>query len=164
MIKLTILKLSAAATAAAFALPLSAQIIVSPADTAPYVAKVSADLDHQLDQIRTTARWEPSGIAQVRFRAGADGKPFAITTYRRSGDARLDRAVARAVARMTSLGVLPDAKHSGKVIQANVIVARSQSEFDRYSARLARDEAARIASAKNEKAVLAFTIAAPFAS
>lgn len=160
MNKLTILTLSIAATATVFTLPLAAQnIIVSPNQHDAFVTAVSEDLDNQLDHVRGGPRWDPAGIAQIRFQAGEDGRPHAVTVYRSSGDNRYDRAAVRAIKGLTSLSPAASDVLPNQTIQANIIVARSQSELDRLSKRLARDEAARLASSPRERTVLALTMA-----
>ena len=158
MNKRTILALAMAVTIATP--PLAAQnIVVSSGVYDNFVTEVSRELDIQLDRIRPAPRWEPSGIAQVRFRTGSDGRAHDISTYRRSGDGRLDREAIRAVERLTSLASQPELVKPGRMVQVNIIVASTRSQFDRLSKRLARDEAARIASSPREKAVLALSMA-----
>lgn len=159
MNKFTIFTISIAAAGTITATSTAAQeIVVSPRATEAFVHAVSADLDEQLERIRFGPRWEPSGIAQVRFRAGEDGRAYAIATYRKSGDSRFDRAALRAVEGLSSLSPLPYDAAKGQLIQANIVMARSDTEFERLSKKLAREEAARIASSKAEKAVLALTL------
>jgi hypothetical protein len=140
--------------------PLAAQnIVVSSSPYETFVTEVSRDLDMQVERIRPAPGWEPSGIAQVRFRTGSDGRAHVISTYRKSGDGRLDHEAIRAVERLTSLASVPEQVKPGRMVQVNIIVASTRSQFDRLSKRLARDEAERIASSPREKAVLALTMA-----
>ena len=159
MNKLATLALSAAVTASLLATPLASQeIIVSPVSAARFVADVQSDLDRQLQ--RSQPAWDraQTGVTSVRFTAGEDGRADNIVTYRRSGSSSLDRAARRAVSRLTSLAPLPMGASEGQLIQANIVYAKSERHADRLTRQLAREEAQRIASSPEERAVLALTI------
>ncbi len=162
MTKLSMITLSTVLTASLLAAPLAAKqnIVVSASPHDTFVTEVSADLDRQLDRIQPGLRWEPSGIVQVRFRTGGDGRAHKISTFRTSGDGRLDREAIRAVERLTSLASRPELISPGRTMQVNIIVASTNSRFERLSKLLARHEAARIAQSPREQAVLALTMTA----
>lgn len=151
--------LSAAIALSVLAAPLGAQeIVVSPSSEAAFVAKVEADLDRQIQRMRFHGLQEPTGATSVRFRVGEDGSPVEVSTYRRSGSIPLDRQARRAVSRLTSLSALPSTASPGQVIQANIIMARSERQLEQLANKVAKDEARRIASSPAERAVLALTI------
>ncbi|WP_324828617.1 TonB family protein [Qipengyuania zhejiangensis] len=161
MNKLTILALSAAATASIIAVPLASQeIVVSPRGTTTFVQEVSNDLNQQLERIPMGPRFDSHGIVKIRFRSSEDGRPVDISTYQSSGRNQLDAAARRAVRGLTSLAPLPRGANGANVIQANIIVAQSERQMENYTRRLAREEAARIASSPEERAVLALTLGA----
>lgn len=160
MFKPTILILSTAAAATMLAVPLSSQeIIVSAQSEETFVEEVTKDLDTQLRRMRLDPRWTPSGIVKVRFHAEADGTPRDLVTYQSSGSRRLDREVMRAVSKLDSLAPLPASAGYDPIIQANVIVADSKSEFENLNKDLAESEARRLASGDaGERAVLALNM------
>ncbi|MFA6031510.1 MAG: TonB family protein [Myxococcota bacterium] len=156
MNKLAITALSAAATALVLAVPVASQeIVVSLRSNSSYVAEVSKDLDARLAGLYFDPHWDVHGIAKVRFQVGPDGRAINVVTYEGSGNGRLDAAARHVVHRLTSLAPMPVGIGSAQVIQANIIVADSQWQMARLTRKLARDEAARIASSPRERAVLA---------
>jgi hypothetical protein len=147
-------------TASVIAVPLASQeIVVSPRSDAAFVKEVSQALDAQLDRVRFSPRSSSTGIAKVRFVADEYGRPAKISLYERSGSSDLDRAAKRAVSGLTNLSPLEYGAHDDRVIQANIVVASSEAQMERLMRKLQRDEAARIASARSERAVLAMTVA-----
>lgn len=154
MNKLAIFALSLAASTSMLAAPLAAQeIIVSPEPA--QVRAVESDLNQQLGKVHFMSSVPEYGVASIRFRAGEDGRPHDIETYRSSGSNLVDNFARRAVARLTSLEPLSYGGEEGHLVQANIIVASSQSHLDQLTRRLERAEARRMASSPGEKAVLA---------
>ena len=157
MFKPVLFTVAASAAATVFAAPLASQtasqnIVVSPQSSAGFAQEVGSDLDAQLARMQLDPRWDETGIVKLRFRASQDGTPTGIATYQSSGNRSLDRKSRKAVEGLTSLAPFP----AGTVIQANIIVARSNSQMKDLSRRLARSEAARLASDDPaERAVLA---------
>lgn len=164
MFKPVLFIVAASAAATLFAVPLASQtssqdIVVSPRSSAAFVQEVGSDLNAQLARMRLDARREETGIVKLRFRASADGTPTDIATYQSSGNRSLDRKSRKAVERLTSLAPLPENMRRGAVIQANIIVAHSDSQMKDLSRKLAKSEAARLASSDPaEKAVLALGV------
>lgn len=154
MNKLAIFALSLAASTSMLAAPLAAQeIIVSPEPA--QVQAVETDLDQQLKEVHLMSSVPQYGVASIRFRAGEDGRPKNIKTYRSSGSNLVDNFARRAVKRLTSLKPLSYGGKEGHLVQANIIVASSQAHLDSLTRKLARDEARRMASSPREEAVLA---------
>lgn len=161
MFKPVLFIVAASAAATLFAVPLASQtssqdIVVSPRSSAAFAQEVGSDLNGQLARMRLDPRWDEGGIVKLRFRAGKDGTPTDIATYQSSGNRSLDRKSRKAVERLTSLAPLPSGARQSTVIQANIIVAYSDSQMKELSRKLARSEAARLASNDPaERAVLA---------
>lgn len=160
MLNFKALLISAAVAASLLAVPLSSQeIVVSRQSEQAFVEQVSSDLDTQLRRMRIDPLWEPAGIVKVRFHANADGTPRGITTYESSGNRRLDRAARRAISKLDSLAPLPASAGYDPVIQANIIFARTRSQMESLSEKLAESEATRLASGDaEERAVLALNM------
>ena len=148
---------------ALFAAPLASQdITVKPgaSSTESFVAEVSQELDLELEKISLPVHYFRGGLAQVRFQIDAQGQAENVTLYHRSGDHAVDRAALRAVARLDSIGALPAGYPDDQVIQANIILARSDSQMESLKRQLARREEARIAETTRSGGtpVLALTI------
>jgi TonB family protein len=147
-----VLALAFAATAAP-AISKNQPIVVSAASVE---AKVSRDLDRQLENAARTARYDHGdGYAMVRFTRGADGRPENISFYRRSGVSGVDRLARTAVKRLGLNGGLPDTGVANQPFQANIVLATSQPAFERLAADLGRAERQRLASSAGERAVVA---------
>lgn len=159
MNKLFSLTFATALSAAVLAAPLMAQsIVVTPNPTYDvFVERVTDDLERQINRSAGAAGLpDVSGITIVRFQRGEDGKPHKLSVTRKSGDRKLDRFAMRSVQRLSSLGAVPIGVEDDQIYQANIIFARSTKDGDRLSARLAQEEAARIASSPAERQVFAF--------
>ncbi|MGQ7830605.1 energy transducer TonB family protein [Altererythrobacter sp. Z27] len=161
----TLLKLSLATALAgvAVASPLASQEIrvVPTADgTQRFISDVSHDLDQELGMIDLDNWRFRGGFAQVRFQVDPEGRAENVTLYRKSGDRQVDRTALRAVERLDSIGELPAGYPDDQVIQANIVLARSESQMASLNKRLRRVEEARIAEAAGKPGapVLALSI------
>jgi len=148
---------------AGITLPLASQeITVTPGsrDAQAFVTEVSHALDRQLDRIYVSPRQSASGIAQIRFQIDAEGRPVNANLFRRSGDSVVDRVAMRAVQRLGDIGQLPAGYPDDQIVQANIILARSQSDLRQLQKRLHKIEAARVqqVARTNARPVLALTI------
>ncbi len=124
-----------------------------------FVQDVSRDLDRELN--RPMMRSNPvtgTGLAQVLFEAGPDGKPTNIKMYHRAGDVAVDRLARRAVAKIRSLQPLPRGVEQDQLYLANIIIASDTREFDELSEELNERETNRIAAAKGDRKIFAFTL------
>lgn len=156
--------MAAAVLAIAPAAPssLAAQdILVAPQSRAAYVERVGDTLQTQIDRFPFETWNARSGIAQVRFEVGEDGRAQAVRTHRTSGDHALDKAARIIASRLEDLAPLPRGSMAGQTIQANIVLASDRHKRDRLLARLAREEASRIASSPREAAVLVLGAAPP---
>ena len=162
MTHLKLLAVGALVSGAVFAAPLaSQQILVTPDEGSVdrYVEEVSHDLDTALSRVIISAQRVRGGTAKVRFNADEDGDATNITLYERSGDPHVDRAAMRAVRRLTSLPDFPKGVPDTQVIQANIVLATTDSQRKMLLRDLAREEAARLASSNpKERAVLALNM------
>ena len=164
MNKLLSLSLASLLAGAAFTSPLASQEIrvVPTADgTQHFISDVSHDLDRELGIIDLDNWRFRGGFAQVRFQVDPEGRAENVTLYRRSGDPQVDRIAMKAVERLDSIGELPVGYPDDQVIQANVILARSESQMASLNKQLKRVEANRIAQAAGKPGapVLALSIA-----
>lgn len=161
-----LLTIASALAAATLVAPVQSQDIVVTSERSldRFVEDVSANLDSELERAHIPLRSDPNGYAIVRFECGADGKPRNVTLFRRARDADVNRMARQAVGRLSSLHPLPRDLRDGQVIQANVVIARSEDHYQRLAAELSRSEAKRIASSESERRVVALRAGALTAS
>ncbi len=124
-----------------------------------FVEDVATDLNRELNRYRhTTGLYEGTGVAQVLFECSPDGKPTKITMYSRSRYASVDRRARNAVSKIRTLHPLPQGVGQDQLYLANIIIADDLDEFDQLSAELKQREAKRIAAAKGDRKIFAFTL------
>ena len=125
-----------------------------------FVQDVSRDLERELNRPTRAALFysQGSGVSQVLFECGPDGKPTNISMYSKAGDASVDRRARRAVAKIHSLHPLPQGVDQNQLYLANVIIAEDAREYDQLSAELNQRETQRIAAAKGDRKIFAFTL------
>lgn len=134
-------------------------IVVSSARSVDdFVNAVSRDLSRSLTppSLRSYPL-DATGLAQVLFECGPDGKPTKIRIYNKSG-AGIGLLARRAVAKIRSLHPLPQGVNNDQLYMANIIVADTPRQFDKLSAELNRREKQRIAAAKGDRKIFAFTL------
>lgn len=124
-----------------------------------FVEAVSRDLDRSLNRFsRSTFNQTGTGVAQVLFECGPDGKPTNIKMYSRAGDVGVNRQALRAVANIRSLHPLPQGLTNDHLYLANVIIAKDSRQFNELSEELNERETNRIAAAKSDRKIFAFTL------
>lgn len=124
-----------------------------------FVESVSRDLDRSLNRFsRSTFNQTGTGVAQVLFECGPDGKPTNIKMYSRAGDVGVNRQARRAVANIRSLHPLPRGIDQDQLYLANIIIASDARQFDELSEELNERETNRIAAAKGDRKIFAFTL------
>lgn len=123
-----------------------------------FVEDVSRDLNRELSRVDIVApRQQESGVAQVLFECGPDGKPINVRLYNKSGywtglEAR------RVVSKIRSLHPLPQGLTHDQLFLANIIIAESPHEFRKLSEKMNRLEKQRLASSSGERKVFAFNL------
>jgi hypothetical protein len=127
-----------------------------------FVGDVNRDLDRGLN--RSTPRDQPvlgTGIVQVLFECGPDGKPTNISYYRRDNDGDVNRLAVRAVSRIRTMHPLPSGISENQQYMANIIIAGDYYEYEDLSKELNRSEQSRIAASKGSNKIFAFNQTIP---
>ena len=121
-------------------------------------ADVSRHLDRQLDRIDNSSPWQQeSGVAQVLFECGPDGKPINVRMYKKAGF-WTDLKARKVVSKIRSLHPLPQGVTQDQLFLANIIIANSPQEFQELSEKLNVLEKQRIASSKGDRKIFAFNL------
>ncbi len=124
-----------------------------------FVDAVSRDLDRSLNRFsRSSANQTGTGVAQILFECGPDGKPTNIKMYNGAGDIGVNRQARKAVANIRSLHPLPQGLTNDQLFLANIIIAKDSRQFDELSEELNERETNRIAAAKGDRKIFAFTL------
>ncbi len=159
-------KLVSVAFAASLALPFSAiqaqnaDIVVSSSRSIErFVEDISHDLGRNLEWPNPNrSDLQGTGVAQVLFQCGPDGKPANITLYRKSGSTKVNWLAKRAVSRINVLHPLPNGVSEDQLYLANIIIADSPVQYAQLSQKLNKREAQRLASGKDRGKIFAFTL------
>jgi len=138
-------------------------IFVQPTSAeAEYVTQVGRQLDRNLARFSFPLRTQVVGVVRVRFTANHEGEAENLTLIGESGSNQLDRAALWAIGRLND--ITPDFEGSveGREIQANIVFANSERQAERMIAQVMREEAIRMAEARErgEPQVLALTLGA----
>lgn len=158
-------KLVFAAFAASLTLPLSATqaqnpdiVVSSSRSIEKFVEDISQDLSENLEWSNPLrSDLQGTGVAQVLFQCGADGKPVNITMYRKAGSQKVNWLAKRAVSRIDVLHPLPNGVSEDQLYLANIIIADSPVQYAQLSRKLNKREAQRLASPNGRGNILAFT-------
>lgn len=124
-----------------------------------FVGDVSKDLDRTLN--RSTLPVRGTGIVQVLFQCGSDGKPTNISYYRKDNDRDVNRFAVHAVSKIPTMHPLPIGLPEGQQYMANIIIARDSFQHGKLSKELIRSEQSRIAAAKGSNKIFAFNQITP---
>ena len=124
-----------------------------------FVGDVSKDLNRTLNRSRLPVRG--TGIVQVLFQCGPDGKPTNISYYRKDNNWDVNRFAVHAVSKIPSMHPLPSGISEGQQYMANIIIARDRFEHEDLSKELNRSEQLRIAAAKGSNKIFAFNQTIP---
>ncbi len=127
-----------------------------------FVSNVNEDLNRTLN--RSTPRTEPvlgTGIVQVLFECGPDGKPTNISYYRKDDNRGVNRLGMRAVSKIRTMHPLPRGVSENQQYMANIIVASNYLEYVDLSKELNRSEKSRIAASKGSNKIFAFNQTIP---
>lgn len=158
---------AAALTAALLAMPGSALaekaqnegfVVSGNPEVRTWTDSVGKKLDNQLAYQQRVARPTDShtGIVQLRFSRGDDGRPSDIEVYRSSAASNVKSSARRAVARMRGLPPLPAAHALSNEILVNIVLAKDEKHMGQLRSKLAGWEAERLARSPAERRVLAF--------
>ncbi len=132
-------------------------VVVGGRSVDQFVEDVSQNLDRVLNHSSLTIMpVRGTGVAQVLFRCGPDGKPINISFYRKDDDLDVNRLAVRAVSKIRTMHPLPSGISEDQQYMANIIVARNYSEYMDLSEDLDRSERARIAASTDSHRILAF--------
>lgn len=123
-----------------------------------FVEEVSRDLDRQLKRHGAPyPHFAETGLTQVFFECGADGKPTNIRVGRKSG-LFAGSTARRAVAKLRSLHPLPQGVSHDQTFLANVIIASDRDQLEELTEELQQLERERIAAERGGRKVFAFTL------
>ena len=126
-----------------------------------FVEDVAYDINRELNRPQLRPAYsEGSGVSQVLFECGPDGKPVNLKMYHKAGSPAVDRAARRAVSKIRSLHPLPQGVGQDQLYLANIIIAENQSQYDDLAKELNQREARRIAAAKGDRKIFAFNLGA----
>lgn len=124
-----------------------------------FVSDVSNDLDRTLNRLSLPVAG--TGIVQILFECGPDGKPTNISYYRKANDRDVNRFAVRAVSKISNMHPLPSGISEGQQYMANIIIARDSVEYRDLAKELNRREQLRIAAAKGSNKIFAFNKTIP---
>ena len=137
-------------------------VVIGARSLDKFVGDVSKDLDRTLNRSRPRA--QPvigTGIVQVLFECGPDGKPTNISYYRKDNERDVNRFAVHAVSKIRTMHPLPSGISEGQRYMANIIIARDWVEYKDLSKELNRSEQLRIAAAKGSNKIFAFNQTIP---
>ncbi|MEL7445008.1 MAG: hypothetical protein AAGK02_04260 [Pseudomonadota bacterium] len=118
--------------------------------------QMSRDLDRKLAHAPATRTLSMgSGIVQVSFTMGADGKADNLELYSNSANWLSKRTAMRAVRRLDNLSAVPVDDPQNARFLANIIIASDQETHDKLAAKLAKSERKRLAAADDESEYIA---------
>ena len=137
-------------------------VVTSARSIDRFVNDVSQDLNHTLNRNnRGSNQLTGTGIVQISFECGPDGKPTNIVYYRKDDDYDVNRLARSAVKKIRSMHPLPRGISEDQKYLANMIMARDPWEYKALSEELSRSEQARIAASKGKPTFFAFKLAQP---
>lgn len=126
-------------------------IVTSRADMQAWQADATRTLNRALENNPRERNASPSsGIVQLTFEMGADGKPTNIELYSRTTNWTSVRAARHAVRRLGDISDVPVSNAQGARFIANLIFANSTQQRNELAAELARSESARFAAGGEE--------------
>lgn len=124
-------------------------VVTSRADFQQWRADATRTLNQALKQNpaeRRASSSASSGIVQVTFEMGADGKPANIELYSSTANWAAESSARYAVKRLGDLSDVPVSNPQGARFLANIIFADTIEERDDLARDLARSEAGRLVS------------------
>ena len=122
-------------------------LVTSPEKMAAWKAEANDVLDRALQREPRRRNLLPgSGLVQLTFEMGDNGKPANIDLLSNSGNGASARTARLAVRWLRDLSDLPVANPQDAKFLANIIFADDQREYRELAAELNRSEAARIAA------------------
>ncbi len=137
-------------------------VVTSARSVERFVQDVSHDLDRELNRRnRTNYQLSGTGIVQISFECGPDGKPTNVAYYRKDDNADVNRLARRAVSKIRSMHPLPRGITDDQTFLANIIMADDPVQFEQLSGELYRSEKTRIAASNGSRKVFAFNLAKP---
>ena len=122
-------------------------VVTSSADMKAWQDDATRSLDRALQRspIERTAT-PSSGIVQVTFTLGSDGRPTDVELYDSSANWAAERSAIYAVRRLGDISDVPVSDPQGAQFIANIIFADSEAEHDDLALALAASERTRLAS------------------
>ena len=167
---LRIATIALASASITLAAPLAAQdrsqeadntiFIQSTTEEAQYARQVARQLNRNLARYNFPLRTSEVGVVRVRFTANENGEAENMTLIGNSRSNQLDRAALWAVGRLSNIAPDYGEASGNRLIQANIVFADTALQAERMARRLAREEFARMAAARErgEPPVLALTL------
>lgn len=126
-------------------------VVTSRADMQAWQADATRTLNRALENNPRERNASPSsGIVQLTFEMGADGKPANIELYSRTTNWTSVRAARHAVRRLGDISDVPVSNAGNARFMANLIFANSAQQRDELAAELARSQSARFAAGDEE--------------
>ncbi|EAQ28812.1 hypothetical protein NAP1_14473 [Erythrobacter sp. NAP1] len=151
-VKFAIAPAAALAAALAFAAPAAAEhsdaiVVTSPEKFAEWRENANATLDRALQREPARRNLRPaSGIVQLTFEMGDDGKPANVELVSNTGDGASARTAKHAIRWLGDMSDVPVADAENAQFLANIIFAESPREYRELNAELQRTERARVAA------------------
>ena len=131
-------------------------VVTSPGEMEAWQASATRSLNRALEHNPMERTATPgSGIVQVTFSLGADGRPDDIELYSSSANWVSERSAMRAVRRLGDLSDVPVRNAEGAQFLANIIFADDVVEHQELAATLRKKERARLASESSERSLIA---------
>lgn len=122
-------------------------VVTSTGEMQAWQADTTRSLDRALQNSPFERTATPgSGIVQVSFTIGADGRPDNVELYNSTANWSADRSAMYAVRRLGDISDVPVSNPQGAQFLANIIFAQNEAEHDKLAAKLERSEATRLAS------------------
>lgn len=101
-----------------------------------------------------------TGLVSIKFHCGEDGRPAAVTLFRKSGSHYLDSAAMYAVSRIKTLHPMPASFRTGQTFVANILFATDWADYDSQMTALRKEALQRNARYSDDGQAIALTIGA----
>lgn len=131
-------------------------VVTSRAEMKDWQANTTRTLNRALERIPRQRSENPSsGIVQLTFEMGDDGKPANIELLSNGANWTAVRTARRAVLRLGDISDVPVTNAQDARFLANIVFATSVEQKDELMAELERSERARLASGTAESEYIA---------
>ena len=131
-------------------------VVTSHADMQAWQADATRTLNRALERHPRQRGTSPgSGIVQLTFAMGADGKPANIAVRSNSANWTAVNTARHAVSRLGDLSDVPVTNRGEARFLANIIFANSREQYRELAEELRQSEAARLAAGGDESVYIA---------